>query len=1040
MSAIEDPHPQRNTPQYHKTQHHPHPPYEPLHPPHPQEDDCNGDAIPLSSITASGSKPLVSREKHSFTHSSYTNRIARDDGHYLPPPSHVSSESAPSDMDTAKLSSHSPSPRGSPGSSYYSENDPRSSGSTATPAWSSHSNMHTSTQPASQQYVHPYRSQSRMSPFDPSISSSSSSASPSPSISTATAVSTPLTTDAMLVVTNRAAATSICDPKWRGGSNYGSRGMREDHGDLGADRHSLIVDYVERMGRAHSDPAHPPHGGLIQPAPNNPLRVSPSYSRQSNPETSLNYKHHLHPSPLRHFEEPPARRSMNGSRSYGPEPHHHHHYDHNQAHDLNPHHYQNSINVSQRPVKFPDVEQGYRAQSPSSNTFSNQTENRVCVSSSPILPSKFNASHNQQHPSGHAYSPLPPTPPQTTADAPQEVSEGQRSMAHDWSKETYCEPSRYSDPRPVPFHHGQGQRHESMSPPSPLGVNTMPSSLNLSSSRQQPSVAPRSPRHLPHPTLQQQQHPPPLYDPVRESDHKTFEHPTAMQASVYSSNQNRQPDPEQSHPLGRQHFALTNSSPSGPSEEGPMPSRQPGPQPHGLAARAERNTSHPYYNPVHPDRSFASPSSDTDDHYSLTKDTNHSPSKTPLLSQPPSRNQPLGYPPSPQDRPSKGTGHDYANHIRGHVRPSSQGHQQVDAAGYSAEANSGHHRDWNDPNSGCSPREGAEMIEDDGKGRSSAQQSVSSSQWRGSRRSIRSSISEPDLQLVSSGLRQERHMTLYHEEGRHHEDNLEDLTEDDEEGSEEQEYDEKLKERQIIHRRAQTDVCPCDYDSGATPESDRRSHSSQPSPGHHHSHPHHYSHPQAHSYDGSPPLSTKQHPHEDYSAFLSHQHVSAHAQPYPPPLHHLANIRSQHPGHGQYYSQYQPHQQQHPIPDAPYQASGPGIAADRPLLPNMQVSSSIPSSTTTKRRGPYLSRSRAIMAGMEVTTASSRYQCQYCQKRFSRPSSLRIHTYSHTGERPFKCSEEGCGRQFSVQSNMRRHLRVHRMGRVVRSEFAPRAV
>ncbi|CAG8507332.1 4270_t:CDS:2, partial [Diversispora eburnea] len=48
---------------------------------------------------------------------------------------------------------------------------------------------------------------------------------------------------------------------------------------------------------------------------------------------------------------------------------------------------------------------------------------------------------------------------------------------------------------------------------------------------------------------------------------------------------------------------------------------------------------------------------------------------------------------------------------------------------------------------------------------------------------------------------------------------------------------------------------------------------------------------------------------------------------------------------------------------------------------------------------------------------------------FSRPSSLRIHTYSHTGEKPFVCTEPGCGRKFSVQSNMRRHLRVHRMGR-----------
>ncbi|KAF9935308.1 hypothetical protein FBU30_004883 [Linnemannia zychae] len=82
------------------------------------------------------------------------------------------------------------------------------------------------------------------------------------------------------------------------------------------------------------------------------------------------------------------------------------------------------------------------------------------------------------------------------------------------------------------------------------------------------------------------------------------------------------------------------------------------------------------------------------------------------------------------------------------------------------------------------------------------------------------------------------------------------------------------------------------------------------------------------------------------------------------------------------------------------------------------------------RRGPYLSKQRALLAGYELPSPSSRYQCQYCSKRFSRPSSLRIHTYSHTGERPFKCSEAGCGRQFSVQSNMRRHLRVHRMGRI----------
>jgi hypothetical protein len=54
-----------------------------------------------------------------------------------------------------------------------------------------------------------------------------------------------------------------------------------------------------------------------------------------------------------------------------------------------------------------------------------------------------------------------------------------------------------------------------------------------------------------------------------------------------------------------------------------------------------------------------------------------------------------------------------------------------------------------------------------------------------------------------------------------------------------------------------------------------------------------------------------------------------------------------------------------------------------------------------------------------------KYFCDVCRKGFSRPSSLQTHVYSHTGEKPFACSWEGCGKCFSVLSNLRRHQKIH---------------
>ncbi|KAJ5038779.1 uncharacterized protein L3040_006458 [Drepanopeziza brunnea f. sp. 'multigermtubi'] len=72
----------------------------------------------------------------------------------------------------------------------------------------------------------------------------------------------------------------------------------------------------------------------------------------------------------------------------------------------------------------------------------------------------------------------------------------------------------------------------------------------------------------------------------------------------------------------------------------------------------------------------------------------------------------------------------------------------------------------------------------------------------------------------------------------------------------------------------------------------------------------------------------------------------------------------------------------------------------------------------------------ASMMGQFSSKVSSstqkKHKCKICDKRFTRPSSLQTHMYSHTGEKPFCCEVDGCGRHFSVVSNLRRHRKVHK--------------
>ena len=54
------------------------------------------------------------------------------------------------------------------------------------------------------------------------------------------------------------------------------------------------------------------------------------------------------------------------------------------------------------------------------------------------------------------------------------------------------------------------------------------------------------------------------------------------------------------------------------------------------------------------------------------------------------------------------------------------------------------------------------------------------------------------------------------------------------------------------------------------------------------------------------------------------------------------------------------------------------------------------------------------------------YRCKKCKRVLGSQQSLKEHFYTHTGQKPYKCNEPGCGKYFRQSSQLSYHKRIHR--------------